>query len=204
MFSYIRTHQLINVARLTAYNMAESQLGAINSTPFETMGTEVNEMGASSPRRSCRAVPATVSAYNLPNSPGIVYNMSTQIRYEPDPSRSPSDPIKSDYKDITVEVKTQIPGVEPALCPDIIVNSMATAENEWEELPGGNICVTAENATVPNTDPNYYVGNMTVQLSGPLEDKPHDVSIADRYCQRGYAGGSSFRRAADYGRSLHL
>ncbi len=107
-----------------------------------------------------------------PQNPGIVYNMSTQIRWKPDPSKSTIDPTQisyNDYKDITVEVKAQDQNGAQTY-QDVTLNTMVAGENEWGGLPGGNIQVIAVNGTVPindSSDPNYYVGNMKVDLTGP-------------------------------------
>jgi type II secretory pathway pseudopilin PulG len=112
------------------------------------------------------------SSISDPQNPGIVYNMSTQIRWKPDPSKSTTDSTQinyNDYKDITVEVKAQNQDGTRTY-QDVTLNTMVAAENEWGGLPGGNIRVIAVNGTVSSDDPNYYVGNMKVDLTGPSGD----------------------------------
>ena len=104
---------------------------------------------------------AQVATYGDPSTPGIIYYIDTQIRYKPDPSRAPGDPTTVDYKDITVEVQVQIPGLPSALLPSVTLNTRVTQQNQWGETPGGNIYVEAEDE---NSNP---VGNMAVFLLGP-------------------------------------
>jgi type II secretory pathway pseudopilin PulG len=180
LFSTIHSNEIMNIANVTAYKLAESQIEAIKSAAFDStepygsgsgwygMGTIATDGTYGDPPG--QFLQLQISTYN-----GITYDIYTQIRWEPDPSRiATSDPTQADYKDITVEVKAQNPHLNTSasrLRPwagvpyaDVILNSSATEEYSGGELPGGNIYVEAKD---PNGNP---VANMTVYLYNPAAD----------------------------------
>jgi prepilin-type N-terminal cleavage/methylation domain-containing protein len=170
LLAKIHLYERINASKAEAYNLAEGQVEAIRSAPYASkqnangtwsgMGTYAIVSGGDVYGNPPGSFPQ-VATYADQNTPGIIYYMDTQIRYKPDPSRSSGDPTTVDYKDITVEVQAQIPGLPSALLPSVTLNTRVTQENQWGEMPGGNIYVEAEDV---NSNP---VGNMAVFLMGP-------------------------------------
>jgi len=162
LFTKIHTYELMNTAKVAAYSMAESQIEAIKSAPYDQIGTQNGDPPGNFPQSQTNLT--------FQNTPGIKYTMLTQIRYKPDPARGSTDATTVDYKDITVEVKAQaknpvgdvsdIDYTPSSFYPDITMNTLVTREDQWGELPGGNIQV---DAIEPDGTP---VGNMTVNLSG--------------------------------------
>jgi hypothetical protein len=169
LFVKVHSYELLNTTKVVAYNLAESQIEQIKSTPFDSMGTQGGDPAGGFP---------LLATYSFNNSPGIWYYMYTEIRYKQDPSRSPNDPTTVDYKDITVEVKalpapsattgnvSAIDYKPLAFYPDITLNTRVAREGQWGEMPGGNIYVQGLNACYPSV-PGTYVANMTVYMIGP-------------------------------------
>jgi hypothetical protein len=168
LFSILHTDEVISTAKVGAYNLAESQVETIRSAPFistETgnawygMGTIAPDGTYGDPPGGFPQVQKTLDIIR----PGIVYYMYTQIRWKPDPSNTTvvaGEPVM-DYKDIAVEVKAQIAGVNPTLYPDIVLNSIVTEEYAGGEVPAASLCVN----TV-NTNNGSPVGNITVKVTG--------------------------------------
>jgi type II secretory pathway pseudopilin PulG len=162
LFIKIHTYELMNTARVVAYSLAERQIEAAKSTPYAYLGTQTGDPPGNFPQ--------VQTNLSFQDTPGITYTILTQIRYKEDPSRTSTDPTTVDYKDITVEVKalpanqvgnsSSIDYTPAAFYPDITMNTRATSEDQWGELPGGNIQVDAVDSL------GNPVPNMTVYLTG--------------------------------------
>ena len=141
LYSYIRSHEIKNMTRVMAYNLAESQIEQIKSTSFDLMGTN----GGSPPG----SVPQAQGPLRLyPNTNNNIYCIiNTQIQWEADPSRPKGSLNQTDYKEISVEVKAFLGKTLNTdgsnLLQDVIVTSMASQEGT-EDPAGNNIIVYAQ------------------------------------------------------------
>jgi hypothetical protein len=188
LFSILHADEVISTAKVGAYNLAESQIEAIRSAPF--VSTETGNvwygMGTIAPDGTYGDPPGQFPQFPpvTPDvtRPGITYHMYTQIRWKPDPSNTTvvaGEPV-TDYKNIAVEVKAQIAGVNPTLCPDIVLNSIVT-----EEYAGGEVPAIKVNGTwlpsasiyveAVNTNNGSPVGNITVKLTGSIAGATYEM-----------------------------
>ncbi|MGD0152177.1 MAG: type II secretion system protein [Thermacetogeniaceae bacterium] len=188
LYSFIQIGNIKNITKVVATNLAQSRLEAVRSMPWNQIGT----IGGN-PSSTYFLHDQDVT---YPNS-CITYHVTTTVWWARDPSRSDTDVIQTDYKDIYVEV-TAKNGLQ--IYQDIKLYSRASMEGEEQDLPGSNIIVYTYKGW--NTDPNpdlnpIPVGNINLHLAGPVTyDMPTDV----------YTGGVIFAglSAGSYTPSVNL
>jgi Tfp pilus assembly protein PilV len=193
LYSYVHSNLITNRTEISAYNLAKNRVEAIKSVGWTNIGTHtwetdgngnyilnngsyvtvngdpsgpflqiknVTENGTPISQSDCET--GETPAAN--NSDPITYNMSTQIKWEPDQSRGFNSGVITDYKDITVEVKAVN---RTRTYQDVTLSARVTMEGEQQAQPGGNIIVAAQRGWNLNPGQPIPAQNIQIQLTDP-------------------------------------